>query len=327
MKQYVLGMLLLSFIMTGTAGEMGLQKDDCMSGSSCRWTIGGELSFLKPDGAMIDYATKMVFVTPAIVAASGNYVHASYEPSWSAFIKYDLAVQHTDVQFRTTHFDHEKGSSIVAPNALLVVNATLVSGTFFDEASGSVLFDLNNYELTVGAVINATQTGWRLRPYTGLHYVDENDRLIQRFYRVGGSFTHRLTSQFKGLGPVVGLESQYPLLDRLTLKNDVTLGFLVGQSDMRTVGDIDDAPVQPINFVDFQSFNRDRLVPYGFFDLGLLYRMPAVFRKYDAGISGGFKIIYYNDIHGRRAASSTNDPLRLNYVTYYGPYIGIQVRV
>lgn len=326
MKQYVLGVLLLSVLNIGAAGAGGVDKDACLLESSCRWSFGGELSFLRPDGAMVDYATKMVFVTPTIVDARGSYVDTSYEPSWSAFVRYDWPEQHADVLFRTSHFDHDFGSSVVAPNAMLVVNSTLVSEGFFDQAGGNVLFQLDNYELTVGSVIHATQTAWRLRPYTGIHYVDENNRLIQRFNRAdGSSFLHLLTNRFQGVGPVIGLESQYPLLSKLSLKNDVTLGFMVGQADMRTVGDINDAPAQPITFVDFQNFNRDRLVPYAFFDIGLLYSMPK-FRGCDTGISGGFKIIYYNDIHGRRGASGPNDPLKLNYATYYGPYIGVQLR-
>ncbi|KTD50668.1 hypothetical protein Lqui_1234 [Legionella quinlivanii] len=319
MKQYVTGMLLLSVLTTASAGDMGPQQS---SSPCCRWTIGGELSYLRPDGAMIDYATEMVFVTPTVVAAHGSYVNPSYEPSWSAFVKYNWTPQ-ADIQFRTTHFDHEFGSSVTIPDSLLVVNSTLVSD-FFGGAAGKVLFDLDNYELSIGANINASQSGWRLRPYTGLHYVEENDRLIQRFYRSDAAFVHYLTSRFRGIGPIIGLESHYPLFDRLTLKNDFTLGFLIGDADMRTMGDINDAPIQPITYIDFKNFDRERLVPYGFLDIGLQYDLPL--GAYEAGINGGFKVIYYDDIHGRRAGTGPNDPLRLNYVTYYGPYIGVQIR-
>lgn len=322
MKHYAVGLFLFFISTLVGAGEMGMQQNV----QSSPWTLGGELSFLRPDGAMIDYATEMVFLTPTIVAARGSYVDTSYEPAWSAFLKYDWASQHADIQFRTTHFHHVFGSSTTMPNSILVVNSTLVSGGFFDKASGSVLFDLDNYELTIGSTIKGQHTDWHLRPYTGLHYVDENARLIQRFYELDAAFIHYLTSRFNGIGPVVGLESQYPILPNLTLKNDITLGFIVGQADMRTVGDIDDAPMQPINFIDFKNFDRERLVPYAYFDVGLRYSAPF-FQGYDAGITAGFKIIYYNDIHGRRAGTGPNDPLRLNYDTYYGPYIGLQVLV
>lgn len=152
----------------------------------------------------------------------------------------------------------------------------------------------------------------KMRFYAGMQYAQIQQNMTNYF--VPGNYFDN--NDFKGLGPVVGINYSYDVSPQVSLVADGATSLLYGTTRMST-GYV----VNPLAFGTTYSSHKN-VVPGFEAKLGInyAYAMP----QGTINLQGGYQIDEYFHVLKTRANQSSLNPIVPTDYALYGPYIGLK---
>jgi len=305
--------------------------------------VGIDALYLRPANSDLNYATNVIFSNGP---GPGSQYHGDIDPSYDwgfyAQIGYLFPCTGNDLTLGYTYLHSDDADSIVAPVpvfSFLGVTAVLPSGQIFGTAFGSgegkAKFSLNAVDLEGGQ--RFTSGAYDMRMFTGLRYANINDEL-QIFggpLSSGGvlSGTEVFKSQFRGIGPRIGVDSRYCLSSGFGIDGNLSAALLVGQVDSHYDSNLVIATSTPPTILRFEAKNgsENRVIPMLEAKLGVDYTYLMDCRcKSSLTFEAGYQATSYfnaadhvrvadpNDIGSFAYQNSTSD------VAFDGIYLGVK---
>lgn len=346
MKKLILALSLIS-LGCSTAGQANDRLNvaaPCFSGgyTAC---IGGV--YIRPSVPALDY---VVFIPDFADPGFGRTlrsVNPDYEWGLTASASYLLPCTGNDLVFSFASFSRttfDDSSHLADGNELIAIitdfDATQFSapGVASDvSANAKAHFNYQTYDLTMGQhLLVGCKTHFRI--YGGLRYINLNQRFYANYSHilsiigVGTSQELVLTSQktdFKGIGPRLGIYSCYELGCGFGIVGDLGAGLLVGESDSHFS--------QSATFLDgtfatsrFNNPDIDKVVANLTGRLALAYIRP-INDCISYKIEAGYLVDHYYDTAYRYSSASTtllgNATNQCFDTSFDGPYISLVVKV
>lgn len=303
--------------------------------------------YIRPSVPALDYVIFIPDFTDPGFHRTVRSVNPDYEWGLTASASYLLPGTGSDLVFTFASFSRTTfdDSSHLADGNELVAMLTDFDATQFTvpgvtsnvSANAKAHFNYQTYDLTLGQhLLVGCKTHFRI--YGGVRYINLNQRLNANYFHelsifgVGSSEELFLTSQrtnFKGIGPRLGIYSCYELGCGFGIVGDLATSLLIGESDSHFS--------QFATFLDgttatirFNNPDVDKIVANLTGRLGLAYIHPLnAYISYK--IEAGYLVEHYYDTVYRYSAASTT---LLGHATdqcfdtsFDGPYISVVVKI
>lgn len=307
--------------------------------------IGG--IYLRPSVPALDYVVFIPDFTDPGFQRTVRSVNPDYEWGFTASASYLLPCTGNDLVFTFSTFSRNSfdDSSHLADGNELIATLTDFDATQFTvpgvtsdvSANAKAHFNYQTYDLTMGQhVLVGCNT--QLRIYGGLRYLNLNQRLNANYFHelsifgVGTSQEFFLTSQrtnFKGIGPRLGIYSCYELGCGFGIVGDLAASLLAGESDSHFS--------QFATFLDgtsattrYNNLDVDKVVANLTGRLGLAFIQPlnaCISYKIEAG----YLVEHYYDAVYRYSSVSTtflgNATDQCFDTSFDGPYLSLVIKV
>lgn len=243
------------------------------------FVIGITGDYLKPsvNNGDLDYA--QVLITSGINFTSDvAQVELGYDWGWGVNAGYIFPNTGNDINASYYQFDTDNttGSITLAGSTPLITPFISVADGYNFAAPATAKIDLNQVDLTVGQFINV---GCRLQlhPNVGFRYA-EIERKLDSFFSltnllgvVTNSLVDNNKSEFTGLGPLMGIDASYYIVDGVGLVAHADGALLVGDMDATAlVSPFSTIAVVAPTFSNIK-FNATRIVPVVDAKLGANY--------------------------------------------------------
>ncbi|MBA2650184.1 MAG: hypothetical protein H0U75_11470 [Legionella sp.] len=224
-----------------------------------------------------------------------------------------------DITINWTHYKSHANQDALA-GFLFISPTTVLSNQPFNLVSRNTFDQVNS---VMGQYVDFSQCK-KMRFYAGLQYAHIQTDGTNYF-----SFTSTIPSvtsisqftvtDYKGVGPTVGMDYWYYLTNRFSLTTSTAASVLVGKS--RYSAGYVGAPFGAV----FSSVNgtRNAIVPSVEARLGMNYVYDSYFGTFN--IEGGYQAVnYFNAIQSQGQALITTGLLTDSDYGLYGPYIGLR---
>lgn len=200
-----------------------------------------DVLYLRPTNSDLHYATK---INPAFIQTSpddvvqNGWVGPSYQWGLYAQLGYLFPCTANDLTLGYTYLpNHESIDSITADPAASFISVLpfniIYPITVFSFAEGKAGFNLNVVDLEGGQ--RFTIDTYDMRMFAGLRYanLDQTLQTLMNTVEFGGAITgnQEFESQFRGLGPRIGVDARYCLSGGFGIDANVSSALLVGQVD------------------------------------------------------------------------------------------------
>lgn len=161
----------------------------------------------------------------------------------------------------------------------------------------------------------------KMRFYGGLQYADIQENAANLYSYSTLSFTSASlfnNTEFRGIGPVIGLDYSYNLTDAFSLTANGASSILYGTSRLNT-----GYSISPSNAIVTSVYaKRTGIVPSLEAKLGLNYAYNML--QGVVNFEGGYQVMnYFNALQAQNFPAATNRPHDSDY-GLYGPYFGIK---
>jgi len=293
------------------------------------FTAAADALYLRPSAANLSYNAQIGNITlnPATIPVTINNVNPSYNWGFDVMAGYRIPCTGNDITLAWTHLGETSDSDSVS-------RAIGTTGFNFN-ASSNVQFKYNAVDLDVGQRVNFGDY-FNFRLFTGLRWADlqqNSDNFYSVTRNTNGTTLTSLgidqESEFKGVGPQVGLEGRYCLGYGFGLDANATFSAVIGHVDATTdtafrLNPVEGAPVA-VN-VNFDQEKKNRVVPALDTNLGVdyTYNFNNAYRS-SLVVQAGWKVINYWDV--THALINNVGPNNASSVAFDGPYAGIKVNV
>jgi hypothetical protein len=253
--------------------------------------VGIDALYLRPTSSGLDYATSLTFPT-GFVSPGGFERNATVDPSydWGVYaqIGYLFPCTGNDLTLSYTYLSNDNSDSIVAPTPISAVTTgsagiailplSVLSGVEYGAAAGKAQFTLNVVDLDGGQ--RFTTGSYDMRMFAGLRYANI-DTTVKTFgspfpVGVGGGVNTTSTgyqefkSQFRGLGPRIGVDARYCLSSGFGVDADLSTALLAGRTDSHYYATTV-TTTTPVNTLEVKNGSNNRLIPVLEAKLGVDY--------------------------------------------------------
>lgn len=302
----LVGLSVSSFVFAGTMGPICTPGNVTVPCEAQRWDIGVQALYLKA-------------VTNNSYARVSEHVHDTIDSDWDWGSRLEGSFHFNtgnDVTLNWTHFsDSSTPSGFIG--TVSVASLTNVPFTVnYDNR-----FDQVNLVMGQYADFSAVK---HMRFYGGLQYANIQSNQTN-FYSVAvpslqiTAISLFNNSDFKGVGPTIGIDYSYDLTDALSVTANGATGILYGTSRYNAgyVG-------SPINLVMRSAYGAKKaMVPVVEAKLGLNYgyAMPQGVLN----IEGGYQALnYFNALQAQALQNIAANTLLATDYGLYGPYLGVK---
>jgi hypothetical protein len=308
--------------------------------------VGIDALYLRPTNSDLNYATSISQPTNFSQGFERNAtVDPSYDWGFYAQVGYLFPCTGNDLTLAYTYLRSDETDSVVGVSAASPASGTIISvlpigqlfgttfGTTFGAAAGKAKFDLNVVDLEGGQ--RFTTGAYDMRMFAGLRYANI-DHQLQSFgapFATGSTFgAQEFKSQFRGLGPRIGVDGRYCLNSGFGVDANLSTALLIGHVDgsynaALTTGTGDDLTVT--NFAA-KNGSENRVVPVLEGKLGVDYTYIMDCRcKSALTFEAGYQATnYFNaDDHARvvnTGGTSFNYQNNTSDVAFDGIYFGVK---
>lgn len=311
------------------------------------FTIGADALYLRPTAPNTSYNLTVgqisALVTPASLALSVpltiNNIDPSYHWGYDITAAYRIPCTGNDVSATWTHLGETSDTATSPTFHGLVGDDERID----IDGTSTVRFKLDSVDLDVGQKVNVGDY-FLLRMFAGVRFADLQQKKDSTFVATNtdvppepGEPTHVTTvnlfqdSEFKGVGPQVGLDGRYCLGYGFGIDANLTGSLLVGHVDSSaSLNAIDTVTTGIVTTTDFalnvpiDGKNKQRVVPALDATLGVdyTYNFNNCYRS-SLVIQAGYKAINYFDV--THHILSNAGPNNATNVAFDGPYIGAKV--
>jgi len=292
------------------------------------FTAAADALYLRPTAADLSYGIQVGNITgnPLTVPVTINNVNPSYNWGFDVMAGYRIPCTGNDVTLGWTHLGETTDSSSTSDPFLPQV----VDGVSFNQSS-SVKFKYDAVDLDVGQRVNFGDY-FNFRLFTGVRWADLEQNSNNSYSLVDSvnrtnivSLGINQDSEFKGVGPQLGLDGRYCLGYGFGLDAGATFSALIGHVDSSTAIPVNVVNTNVLN-VNIDQEKKNRVVPAMDANLGLdyTYNFNNAYRS-SLVVQAGWKVINYWDVtHALVSNVGTNNA---SSVAFDGPYAGIKVNV
>jgi hypothetical protein len=283
--------------------------------------IGASAFYLQPstNNGDLDYASARTGVFPNS-SSEIQSVDFPYDFNYGINVGYQFADTGNDVNLSYMHIDHSELDSILAAAhtiSAINFNISLPDIPAFGNAWMDASYDIHQADLTFGQWINV---GCRLRahPFAGVRYASlDRDADSVYLQPVIGHYDKLIvdeSSDFKGFGPLAGMDASYYVWGGLGVVGHLDSGLLVGDIDTSLASNI--AAGSPVgryvfNF-DHKSDSTRRIVPVVDAKGGLDYTF-MLNNSWDSYLTleAGYQVSRYFNVVDRLATNVVISPTAL----------------
>ena len=324
--------------------------------------VGIDALYLRPNGSDLGYATTVTFPSSFPLGLENNKsVDPSYDWGVYAQVGYLFPCTGNDLTLGYTYLNTNNTDSIVAAtptagpatgifitplSALadgVAFNPVLPTAGLFGAAQGKSEYTLNVVDLEAGQ--RFTTGAYDLRMFAGLRYANMDTKLktLAEPFPVGSvagsnmsvSGVQDFHSQFRGVGPRIGVDARYCLSSGFGLDADLSTTLLVGNVDSHykaaVTGPVGTPPVSTTLAFDAKNGSNTRVVPVLEAKLGGDYTYIMDCRcKSALVLEAGYQVTNYfnvSDVHSRVISPDTASFLSTGStgdVAFDGPYLGVK---
>jgi len=294
--------------------------------------VGVDALYLRPTNSDLNYAT---VIEPNSSFTSGfqrnAYVDPSYDWGFYAQIGYLFPCTGNDLTLGYTYLRSDETDSVVAGTAgtIGVLPLAFVIDGPFGSAVGKSKFNLNVVDLDGGQ--RFTTGAYDMRMFAGLRYanIDHHLQTLANPTSVDGiSGNQEFKSQFRGLGPRIGVDGRYCLSSGFGVDANLSTALLVSHIDAH----YDGATTSDGTTTQFESKNgtENRLVPVLEAKLGVDYTYIMDCRcKSALAFEAGYQATnYFNAVDHARAVDSSGTEFAYQNTTsdigFDGIYLGVK---
>jgi len=296
---------------------------------------GIDALYLRPTSSDLSYATNLSFPSSDVTGFERN---ASVDPSydWGFYVQvgYLFPCTGNDITLGYTYLRSDDTDSVIAgtgsSDAITVLPMSQLFDTTFDSASGKAKFDLNVVDLDGGQ--RFTTGAYDMRMFAGLRYANIDHHLETSVATSddGPYGSQSFQSQFRGLGPRIGVDGRYCLSSGFGVDANLSTALLVGQVDSHH--SLTEAESSDSTANTFESKNGDqkRVVPVLEAKLGVDYTYIMDCRcKSSLMFEAGYQVTnYFNAVDHARVVSPSGDGIiyqgTTNDVAFDGIYFGVK---
>jgi len=326
--------------------------------------VGIDALYLRANGSGLDYATTVTSPTNFSLGFNRNAtVDPSYDWGVYAQIGYLFPCTGNDLTLGYTYLNSDNSDSVIAPaptisgtspsatsnGSIVVLPLSGLTGDTFAAAEGKSEFTLNVVDLDAGQ--RFTTGSYDMRMFAGLRYanIDATVKTFAHSFVLPAGTASALPplavnstvsgdqefhSQFRGVGPRIGVDARYCLSSGFGLDADLSTSLLVGTVDSHYNANTTDltTPSSPVvrHFAS-KSGSNTRVVPVLEAKLGADYTYIMDCRCKSALVfEAGYQVTNYfnaSDVHGRVFSGSDSVLLSggsTNDVAFDGPYLGVK---
>ncbi len=309
------------------------------------FTVGADALWLRPTAPNTSYNITVGDIISATSPTSLTiplefaHVDPSYHLGYNVNAAYRIACTGNDISVNWTHLG-ETSDSETSPT-IHDLALTGPARTLNVDGTSKVKFKLDSVDLDVGQRVNLGDN-FLMRLFAGVRFVDlqqkKDSDYVAAETRTGGSAPFRNTfvnlfqdSEFRGVGPQVGLDGRYCLGGGFGVDANLTGSLLVGRVDPSArIGAVQATRSQTTQTTDFvldvplDSKRINRVVPALDANLGLdyTYNFNNCYRS-SLVIQAGYKAINYFDV--THHILSNIGPNNASSVGFDGPYAGVKV--
>jgi hypothetical protein len=304
--------------------------------------IGVDALYLRATNSDLDYATSAVFPNGVVIPLTLlNTRNAAVDPSFDwgfyAQVGYLFPCTGNDITLSYTYLRNNDTDSVVRiPTQLPAFSGIFVDplgAGVFNAADGKAEFDLNAVDLDLGQ--RFTTGGYDMRMFAGLRYASINHTLTANGIGIlsgqavtTDSGTQQFTSDYRGIGPRIGVDGRYCLQSGFGLDANFSTALLVGNIDAKYDATAVITGITPNIIYQANSGSRTRVVPVLEAKLGADYtHIVDRCSKSSLVFEAGYQVTnYFNAVDHARVVSgftilsqnTTSD------VAFDGPYLGVK---
>lgn len=307
--------------------------------------VGIDALYVRPTSSGLDYATLIPPTTPSFSLGTqrNEVIDPSYDWGLYAQVGYLFPCTGNDITIGYTYLKTNDKNSVVAPPAvstpsyISVLPLSAVAGVdetppiiVFNSAEGKSEYTLNVVDLE--AAQRFTTGAYDMRMFAGLRYanIDSTLKTLGQSDVLGEQDFH---SQFRGIGPRIGVDARYCLSSGFGLDADLSTSLLVGTVDSHYNASTVDTTFIPPLAAAFTARNgsNTRVIPVLETKLGADYTYIMDCRCKSALVfEAGYQVTNYfnaSDLHMRVIDPTTAaflSPGDTNNIAFDGPYLGVK---
>lgn len=310
---------------------------------SSGFDINASILWLQPGGGNLLYS---VLTTPFPLQSpswQNEYIEPGFTPSFNIGAGYTFGDTGRDIQLNWTSMNSNDSAATFADVSIgqFVPPTYQVGpdGGFIEDSSSNVNFQYNTVNLDAGQYIQFGQH-LLIRAFGGLNYtqIEENVSSYYTDHSEGFNVNQNIYSDYQGIGPRIGMRTNYDVGYGLGIVGQFAASILVGQQKTSTTY-ISNSPdlANENNYQTISTDNSTLIIPAFDGKLGLSYTHPV-----DEGsltVEAGYQGAIYMDAISQAYPGSVNVPIQTGVVDAYtmttnqsdfsvnGPYVGIDWKI
>ena len=325
--------------------------------------VGIDALYLRPTSAGLDYATLATDPTDFPIGFESN-ANATINPSYNfgvyAQVGYLFPCTGNDLTLGYTYLSGNSTDSIVAPPLTISGNVAIPNGVVFvlpltavsfssalsfSSAQGKLEYTLNVVDLEAGQ--RFASGPYDMRMFAGLRYANIDSTLstlaapftlppgIFGLVNIFVSQNQEFNSQFRGIGPRVGVDTRYCFGSGFGVDVDVSTALLVGNVNSHYNGSLTSTITTPPTTSNFHAENssRTRVIPVLEAKLGLDYAYTFCSNRSALIFEVGYQVTNYFNASDHHFNIVSPGPFNVgsilssggaNDVAFDGPYLGVK---
>lgn len=284
--------------------------------------------FLKPMSSSLHYAAEALPLPAPTPNWKISEIHPDYHFAFDVGITGALHCTNTNVMLNWEHF-HSRDSASKTVHTQNMVGPFFTIGpdaSPYNEAHGHVHFRFEEINLDYGILVNFGDRA-KTNLFAGVSYAYIKQTLTSKYSSPGDTYTRsiRTPSRFSGVGPQVGLNFSYRIVEGFHLAGNAMASLFVGSMKNHTIYEsvsplLGPLGITPPNRQKTKTARKTQVVPGLEGKLGLAYSYSFL-KHYMVSIEAGYEAqIYFNAIQ----ATDMGSEVPLN--TVQAPTVGVYAR-
>ena len=295
-----------------------------------RFTLTGGATYLAPTMNGLDYVNVENTDALGLETFTPSNINPNY--NWGYFLAFGYMIsKHYDIQASWQQFNSNQSDSTLvtggADTDMYTSNLTEIAVPVgvIDEASTTETLKTQAFDATLGQYHNITKM-LNVRPFAGVKYAQVNSKTVNDY--TGTSIdlprSEEYNSQYWGVGPEVGLDAEYKIVQHFGVVGHLAAAFLVG--DLTTSTDYAAAAGGGFASVDYDGEKNNRVVPELDAKLGLNWTSLYAHESFGLGIEGGYQVAYYFDVVDQVQLTDGGPEHQYSDIGIMGPYLNLSAR-
>lgn len=303
------------------------------------FTVGADLLWLRPHTPDLTYSTASTSVTTGLVTTNTttlSILNPSYHWAFDLMAAYRIPCTGNDITALWTHLSNKSDSASESHH----FSSTDPLDPRIDATDFSSTFKYDAVDLDLGQRVNFGDY-FNFRMFAGLRGADVKQTFSKTLTAtitispLTGFATLDQSSEFKGIGPQMGIEGRYCIGYGFGIDAGTTLSALVGRVDNSASTATFTLPTTTSSSNSISVDKKNRVVPALDMNLGVDYTFNFNnCSRSSLVIQAGYKVIHYWDVNDRLISNTTAsfDPALTGVntagsVSFDGPYLGLKVNV